>query len=194
MLSLVQGRIGLFEQAHGATLFLDEIGDMDLAAQAKVLRVLQSGELSRVGSEHTIVVDVRVLAATNKDLAKAVADGSFREDLFFRLNVFPLTVPTLDGTVMDVSSSGARFRVEGEVTHDLRNLQIVDACKISLADDFVLRTGIQLVGLIDDQESNTRFLRGQFIHMKREQEERLENYIEQEVEAQEEAMDASDSG
>ncbi len=93
---------GLFEQAHGATMFLDEIGDMDLTAQAKVLRVLQSGELQRVGSEHTFTVDVRVLAATNKDLEKEVKDGNFREDLFFRLNVFPIKVPTLDQRPEDI--------------------------------------------------------------------------------------------
>ena len=93
---------GLFEQAHGATMFLDEIGDMDLSAQAKVLRVLQSGEVNRVGSEHTFTVDVRVLAATNKDLEKGVADGSFREDLFFRLNVFPIHVPKLDERKVDI--------------------------------------------------------------------------------------------
>jgi transcriptional regulator with GAF, ATPase, and Fis domain len=86
---------GLFEQAHGGTLFLDEIGDMDLAAQAKVLRVLQNGELSRVGSEHVMKVDVRLLAATNKDLSKEVAAGRFREDLYFRLEVFPIHVPAL---------------------------------------------------------------------------------------------------
>jgi two-component system nitrogen regulation response regulator NtrX len=86
---------GLFEQAHGGTLFLDEIGDMDLAAQAKVLRALQNGEIVRVGSEHVIHVDVRVLAATNKDLGKAVANNTFREDLFFRLNVFPIRCPSL---------------------------------------------------------------------------------------------------
>jgi len=86
---------GFFEQAHGGTLFLDEIGDMDLAAQAKVLRVLQNGELLRVGSERPVHVDVRVLAATNKDLDKAVQEGTFREDLFFRLNVFPIRVPEL---------------------------------------------------------------------------------------------------
>jgi transcriptional regulator with GAF, ATPase, and Fis domain len=86
---------GFFEQAHGGTLFLDEIGDMDLAAQAKVLRALQNGEIVRVGSEHVLSVDVRVLAATNKDLSKAVADGKFREDLFFRLDVFPIRVPAL---------------------------------------------------------------------------------------------------
>jgi DNA-binding NtrC family response regulator len=86
---------GFFEQAHGGTLFLDEIGDMDLAAQAKVLRALQSGEVCRVGSEHVLEVDVRVLAATNKDLPKEVAAGRFREDLFFRLAVFPIRSPSL---------------------------------------------------------------------------------------------------
>jgi two-component system, NtrC family, nitrogen regulation response regulator NtrX len=86
---------GFFEQAHGGTLFLDEIGDMALAAQAKVLRALQNGEISRVGSEHVLHVDVRVLAATNKDLSKEVSAGMFREDLYYRLNVFPIRVPAL---------------------------------------------------------------------------------------------------
>ena len=95
-------RRGFFEQAHGGTLFLDEIGDMDLVAQAKVLRALQSGEISRVGSEHVIHVDVRVLAATNKELQKAVDNGQFREDLFFRLNVFPLRSPSLRERVEDI--------------------------------------------------------------------------------------------
>ena len=93
---------GFFEQAHGGTLFLDEIGDMDLAAQAKVLRVLQNGELVRVGSERAVHVDVRVLAATNKDLDRAVQEGAFREDLFFRLNVFPLQVPELRARGEDI--------------------------------------------------------------------------------------------
>ena len=95
-------RRGFFEQAHGGTLFLDEIGDMDLVAQAKVLRALQSGEISRVGSEHVIHVDVRVLAATNKELGKAVESGLFRDDLFFRLNVFPLRSPSLRERVEDI--------------------------------------------------------------------------------------------
>jgi DNA-binding NtrC family response regulator len=100
---------GFFEQAHGGTLFLDEIGDMDLVAQAKVLRALQAGEISRVGSEHVMHVDVRVLAATNKDLAKAVEHQLFREDLFFRLNVFPLRSPTLRERVEDIPVLAASF-------------------------------------------------------------------------------------
>jgi DNA-binding NtrC family response regulator len=95
-------RRGLFEQAHGGTLFLDEIGDMDLIAQAKVLRAVQSGEISRVGSEHVIHVDVRVLAATNKDLARAVEGGAFREDLYFRLAVFPIRSPALRERIEDI--------------------------------------------------------------------------------------------
>ena len=94
---------GFFEQAHGGTLFLDEIGDMDLTAQAKVLRALQNGEIVRVGSEHVIHVDVRVLAATNKDLAREVAAGRFREDLLFRLDVFPIRTPALRERKEDIS-------------------------------------------------------------------------------------------
>ncbi|MGM0506266.1 MAG: sigma-54-dependent transcriptional regulator, partial [Bacteroidota bacterium] len=90
-----QQRIGKFEQASGGTLFLDEIGDMTLKAQAKVLRVLQENRLIRVGGREEIVVDVRVLAATNKDLSEEIAAGRFREDLFHRLNVIPIEVPPL---------------------------------------------------------------------------------------------------
>lgn len=100
---------GLFEQAHGGTLFLDEIGDMDLAAQAKVLRVLQNGEVSRVGSEHVSHVDVRVLAATNKDLSREVQATRFREDLFFRLVVFPIAVPALRERVEDIALLAQSF-------------------------------------------------------------------------------------
>jgi DNA-binding NtrC family response regulator len=100
---------GFFEQAHGGTLFLDEIGDMDLSAQAKVLRALQSGEVCRVGSEHVIHVDVRVLAATNKDLEREVAAGRFREDLFFRLNVFPIRSPSLRERAEDIRALAEAF-------------------------------------------------------------------------------------
>lgn len=91
----VQDRAGKFEQADGGTLFLDEIGDMSLAAQAKVLRVLQEGEVTRIGGQKVRKVDVRVLAATNKRLEDEIADGRFREDLYYRLNVVPITVPPL---------------------------------------------------------------------------------------------------
>ncbi|WP_424964102.1 sigma-54-dependent transcriptional regulator [Ekhidna sp.] len=88
-------RIGKFEQAHGGTLFLDEIGDMSLSAQAKVLRALQDKKISRVGGDKTINVDVRVLAATNKNLKKEIENGNFREDLYHRLSVMVITVPPL---------------------------------------------------------------------------------------------------
>jgi two-component system, NtrC family, nitrogen regulation response regulator NtrX len=120
-----QGRKrGFFEQAHGGTLFLDEIGDMDLTAQAKVLRALQNGEVVRVGSEHVIHVDVRVLAATNKDLSKAVQNGSFREDLFFRLDVFPIRVPALRERRLDVPLLANAFVVSFCRENGLREKKI----------------------------------------------------------------------
>jgi two-component system nitrogen regulation response regulator NtrX len=88
-------QIGKFELAHKGTIFLDEIGDMSLRTQAKVLRVLQEGEVERIGSQKTIQVDVRVVAATNKNLEHAIEIGEFREDLYFRLSVIPIRVPPL---------------------------------------------------------------------------------------------------
>ena len=98
----VKDRAGKFEQANGGTLFLDEIGDMSLAAQTKVLRALQEGEVTRVGSDKPIQVNVRVIAATNKDLHKEIEKGTFREDLFHRLNVIPIHVPALDDRKEDI--------------------------------------------------------------------------------------------
>jgi transcriptional regulator with GAF, ATPase, and Fis domain len=88
-------QVGRFEIADGSTIFLDEIGELPPEVQAKLLRVLQTGEFERLGSPKTIQVDVRVIAATNRDLAQAISDGSFREDLYYRLNVFPISVPPL---------------------------------------------------------------------------------------------------
>ena len=98
----VKDRAGKFEQADGGTLFLDEIGDMSLAAQTKVLRALQESEITRVGSDKSIKVNVRVLAATNKDLQKEIEAGNFREDLFHRLNVIPIAVPALNDRLEDI--------------------------------------------------------------------------------------------
>jgi DNA-binding NtrC family response regulator len=100
---------GLFEQANGGTLFLDEIGDMSLDAQAKVLRALQSGEITRVGSEQTVLVDVRVLAATNRNLEAGVAEGKFREDLYFRLSVVPMRSPSLRERREDIAALALSF-------------------------------------------------------------------------------------
>ena len=100
--SAIKQHKGKFEQADGGTLFLDEIGDMSLAAQAKVLRVLQEKKLSRVGSDKDIIVDVRVLAATNKNLKEEIAKGHFREDLYHRLSVIVINMPTLDERKSDI--------------------------------------------------------------------------------------------
>ena len=100
--SAIKQHKGKFEQADGGTLFLDEIGDMSLAAQAKVLRVLQENKLSRVGSDADIKVDVRVIAATNKDLRKEIDEGHFREDLYHRLSVIVIKVPSLDERRSDI--------------------------------------------------------------------------------------------
>ncbi len=98
----VSSRKGRFELAHGGTLFLDEIGDMSLAAQAKVLRVIQEQKIERLGGEKTIETDVRIIAATNQDLETLCAEGRFRQDLFFRLNVIPIHVPPLRERLEDI--------------------------------------------------------------------------------------------
>ena len=100
--SAVKQRIGKFEQADGGTLFLDEIGDMSLSAQSKVLRALQDHKITRVGGDKDIKVDVRVLAATNKDLKKAIEEGNFREDLYHRLSVILIQVPALKDRREDI--------------------------------------------------------------------------------------------
>jgi DNA-binding NtrC family response regulator len=102
-------RIGRFELAHTGTLFLDEVGDLGAEAQAKLLRAIEAREIERVGGGKPIKVDVRIVSATNKDLERAVADGSFREDLFFRLNVIPIALPPLRERPDDVPALVAHF-------------------------------------------------------------------------------------
>jgi DNA-binding NtrC family response regulator len=108
----VAARRGKFELAEGGTLFLDEVGDMPAAMQAKVLRVLQEGEFERVGGQQTLKCDVRVIAATNKDLPVEVENGKFREDLYYRLNVVPIHTPALREHKEDVPELCARFVAE----------------------------------------------------------------------------------
>ena len=98
----IKDKAGKFEQADGGTLFLDEVGDMSLSAQAKVLRALQENEVTRVGGDKAIKVNVRVLAATNTDLKKDIEAGNFREDLFHRLSVIPIHVPALRDRKEDI--------------------------------------------------------------------------------------------
>lgn len=100
---------GLFEEAHQGTVFLDEIGEMDMTMQAKLLRVLQERKLRRVGGALDIAIDVRIVAATNRNLQKRIQEGTFREDLFYRLNVFPIQVPPLRERVEDIDPLGSFF-------------------------------------------------------------------------------------
>jgi two-component system nitrogen regulation response regulator NtrX len=113
-------RLGRFELAHEGTLFLDEIGDLSAEAQAKLLRTLETGELQRIGAETSLHTDVRIVSATNRRLEDEVAGGSFREDLFFRLNVFPITLPPLRERLDDlpalVSHLAERVRPRQAVT------------------------------------------------------------------------------
>ncbi len=105
----VESRRGWFERANGGTLFLDEIGELPLAAQVRMLRILQDGWMERVGGEEAIHVDVRIVAATHRDLAAMVADGRFREDLWYRIAVFPIVLPTLRERREDIARLAAHF-------------------------------------------------------------------------------------
>ena len=122
----VSQRKGRFEQADGGTIFLDEIGEISAAFQAKLLRVLQEGEFERVGGMRTLKVDVRVVAATNKNLELAVEDGDFREDLYYRLNVMPINLPSLHERVEDIPDL-AGYLVDKIGRQQKRKLTISDS-------------------------------------------------------------------
>ena len=116
----VADQVGKFVEADGGTLFLDEVGDMSLRTQSKVLRALQDGEIEPVGAGGSVHVDVRVLAATNKDLAREIEEGRFREDLYFRLNVIPIVVPPLRDRAEDISRLIEYFAEQFHLENDLR--------------------------------------------------------------------------
>ena len=122
-----QQRRGKFELADGGTLFLDEVGDMNPSAQAKVLRVLQENELERVGGAETIKVDVRVVAATNKDLAAEIAAGRFREDLYYRLAVVPIELPPLRARREDIPSLVDHFLEQVCADNDRRGKKVASS-------------------------------------------------------------------
>ena len=128
----VQDRIGKFELADGGTLFLDEVGELSASVQAKLLRVLQSGELQRPGSDARLRVDVRVIAATNRDLQQEVAQGRFRADLYHRLTVYPLRVPPLRERASDVLTLAGSFLEENQHRLGARNLRLSPAAKTAL--------------------------------------------------------------
>ena len=126
-------RKGYFELADGGTLFLDEIGELPLASQVKFLRVLENGEFLRVGSSTPRRVNVRVIAATNKKLEEQIAKGLFREDLFYRLNVIPFTVPSLRERIEDVPSLARHFLAEFAAAYGRKPKDISDAALAVLA-------------------------------------------------------------
>ena len=120
---------GKFEQANGGTLLLDEISEMDISLQAKILRVIQEREVERVGGRKTIPLDVRVLATTNRDLRQRVADGKFREDLYYRLNVFPLHIPPLrqrPGDIQPLAQLAISRHYDGD-----RSVPVLSECAVA---------------------------------------------------------------
>ncbi len=130
----IKDKIGRFEMANGGTLFLDEIGDISLNMQLKLLRVLQEGEFERVGGTETLKVDVRIIAATNKDLRKAIEEGAFRQDLYYRLNVIPIVVPPLRERRDDIKYLVNHFidkfnRVYGKTIREIdpRAMQLIES-------------------------------------------------------------------
>jgi two-component system nitrogen regulation response regulator NtrX len=130
----MQAKKGKLELADGGTLFLDEIGDLSLEAQAKLLRAIETGEVERVGGTRTTVVDVRLVSATHKDLPTAVRAGSFREDLYFRLNVLPIHVPPLRERREDVRPLAEHFLREFAEAEGFASKELTDAASVLLTE------------------------------------------------------------
>ncbi|MFH1060805.1 MAG: sigma-54 dependent transcriptional regulator [Pseudomonadota bacterium] len=144
-----RARAGLFEEADGSTLFLDEVGELPLEVQAKLLRALQEGEVRRVGENAPRKVDIRVLAATNKDLAAEVAAGRFREDLFYRLNVIGLTLPPLRERAEDIPLLAAHFCRQAAKTHEVRAKKLSPAALGALKSAALKGNVRELMNLVE---------------------------------------------
>jgi chemotaxis protein methyltransferase CheR len=128
-------KLGRFELADGATLFLDEIGELPLDLQSKLLRVIQEGEFERLGSTRTVKVDVRIIAATNRNMKTEVEKGAFREDLWYRLNVFPITVPPLRQRKEDIPPMVEHF-VNGFARKVGKNINAVSSAALKKLQDY----------------------------------------------------------
>ena len=126
---------GKFQAANSGTIFLDEIGDMDIGLQAKVLRVLESGEIEKVGSNKSIKVNVRIISATNQDLPSRVSGKKFREDLFHRINVFPITMPSLNERPGDIPFIAMHILDSLKKKHGL-NLEYIDSKALNLMKSY----------------------------------------------------------
>jgi formate hydrogenlyase transcriptional activator len=155
----VQSRKGRFEIANGGTIFLDELGELPLSLQPKLLRVLQSGEFERVGGQQTLKVDVRVIAATNRDLAKEVREGRFRDDLFYRLNVFPITIPPLRSRQEDIPML-VQYYIDKNAKKHGKHFQNISKSDINHLQDYAWPGNIRELGNVIERavissENNT---------------------------------------
>ncbi len=169
-----QRRIGKFEQAIGGSIFLDEIGDISLAIQAKLLRVLQSKEIYRLGSNQKIDVDVRIIAATHQNLEKMVEDGTFRQDLYYRLNVFPITLPPLRERKEDIPDLVYHFVDKSSATHidrralaelmgydwpgNVRELQNVIERAAIICDGIIMKNDLTIGTTVSVAENSGKFV------------------------------------
>ncbi len=148
----IDSRKGYFEEADGGTIFLDEVGELPLATQVRLLRVLQTGEFMRVGSAKVQKTNVRVVAATNSNLMKAIADGRFREDLYYRLNTVPITVPALRERPEDIHLLFRRFATEVATQYKMPPIALNDAARTML-ENYYWRGNIRQLKNVAEQMS-----------------------------------------
>lgn len=177
-----KGKMGIFELANHGTLFLDEIGEIPLHLQAKLLRALQEKEIMRVGGQKTIQLDIRIIAATNKDLKKAIVEETFRKDLYYRLNILPIEIMPLRERKKDIealinyfmASLNVKYKIEKRISWDaieelkaygwpgnIRELEnIIERLMISFDGDYIMRSQVKVVlGKVCNEESDLQFIK-----------------------------------